>query len=129
MLVDPRTFAVAAAVLLAGTESLRGHRELLNLPVERDHILFQLDIVAGRVAEHEPCLPVVVDDDSRINVPPVRAAERLAEHILVGTFGIVCNRNADGSSAAGLIGSREVEVVFAVALDALRSPRVIRLAP
>ena len=129
MLAYPRTFTVGGLVIAGSrTELLRCHIKLLYIRAERHHILIEFYIVAGRISEHEPCLTVIVDHNCRVDICPVRTAQRLTENVLIRTFGAVCNSNADSTSLS-FICSSEVEIILSVALDALRSPCVILTAP
>ena len=120
MLAYPRTLTVSCTrslgILLADTKCVLSHIKALYRTVESDHILLELDIVAFGIAEHKPCLTVIVYHNSRVDVIPIRTAERLAEDVLVRSLGFVSNADAYRSAVGSCC---EIEVILAISLDTL----------
>ena len=102
---------------------------MLDLAVKSDHVLLELDIVAGGISEHEPCLTIVVDKNSRVDIRPVGTAERFAQSVLERTCGRVCNSNAYAASASRIVFESHIVIEFTVAFDTLRRPSRVLFAP
>ena len=120
MLAYPRTFTVSRAsslrILLADAECFLSHIKALYRTVESYHILLELYVIAPRITEHQPCLTVIVYHNSRVDVVPVRTAERLSEDVLVRSLGSVSDADAYRSAVGSCC---EIEVILAIALDTL----------
>ena len=115
-----------ALVYLGAAESLLGHVEASQFAGVGNHVAVQLQVVALRVAPHEPGLSVVVNHHGGIDVVP-RAVleERFPQRVAEGPRGRVGHGHADGHASGQLRVGADVPEELAVALDALRRPGAV----
>ena len=128
---EPRPLDIRILVFLAflalvhhgAAKRLLGHVEPSKLATIGNHVAIQLQVVTLRIAPHEPCLSVVVDEDSRVDVIPRAVLEEgLANSVAERPDRRIADCHADCHASRQFGMCTDVPVELAVALNCLRSP-------
>ena len=134
LLHNPRTFGIGVLILfvlvtlchIGSAETLFCHLHLLHLTIDADHVLIQLQVVDARIAPIEPCLTIIINEHSGVNmIPTAIFIERLANGIAERTCGRICHSHTNRHTARETGMSTDVPIELTIALYALTRPCTI----